>query len=47
MKELKELAIPIQEWLIKNYDTMCSIVITDGHCYVVRKEHHLILPIDN
>lgn len=35
IKELKELAQPLQEWLIKNYDPMCTIIIRDGKVKVI------------
>lgn len=45
--ELLDLAKPIQEWLLKHYDPMCKIEITDGHIKVYRSEIHLLQYIDN
>lgn len=45
--ELLNLAKPIQEWLLKHYDPMCKIEITDSHIKVYRSEIHLLQYIDN
>lgn len=37
-EELKELAKPLQEWLLTNYNPMCSIVIENDRITVVSKE---------
>lgn len=42
-KELEELAKPLIEWLIKNYDPMCSIIIENGRAIVVRKELQILI----
>ncbi len=44
-KELKELAKPLQKWLLDYYDPMCKIEITDGHIKVYRSELHLLQEI--
>lgn len=41
-KELLELIKPLQKWLIKYYDPMCKIEITDGHVKVYRSELRLL-----
>lgn len=41
--KLRELAQPLIEWLIKNYDPMCSIIIEDGRVMIVRKEKQIII----
>ena len=38
MKELEELSKPIIDWLLKNYDPMCRVIIEEGKVEVVRVE---------
>jgi hypothetical protein len=38
MEELEELSKPIIEWLLKNYDPMCKVVIEQGKVEVLRTE---------
>lgn len=42
--KLIELAEPIIEWLLKNYDCMCKVIIEDGNIEVIRTEARM--PID-
>lgn len=45
--ELLNLAKSVQEWLLKHYDPMCKVEITDGHIKVYRSELHLIQYIED
>ncbi len=45
IKELKKLAKPLQEWLIKYYNPMCTIIIQDNWVKVVADK--LFAPSDN
>lgn len=47
LDKLKELALPLYEWLLENYDPMCKIIISFGEVEVVREEAHGIMPIDD
>ena len=47
LDELKELVSPLYEWLLKNYDPMCSIIIEYGQVRIIRDEAQGILPIDD
>ena len=47
LDELNELALPLYEWLLKNYDPMCSIIIEYGKVRIIRDEAQTILPIDD
>ena len=38
LKELAELARPIEEWILKNYNLMCEVVIEPGFVRVIRNE---------
>lgn len=38
IKELEELSKPLQKWLRKNYDLMCSILIDGYTSKIVRIE---------
>ena len=44
IKNLRELAKPLQDWLIKNYNPMASIIINDFGVKVVVNE--LFIPKD-
>ena len=44
IENLKELAKPLQDWLIKNYNPMASIIINDFGVKVIVNE--LFIPKD-
>ena len=46
-KELKELVQPLQDWLVKNYNPMTSILIEDGKIIVLLKEKQILTEIKN
>lgn len=46
LDELQELAMPLYEWLLKNYDPMCQVIISYGEVKITRDESKAILPID-
>ena len=46
LDELVKLALPLQEWLLKNYDPMCQIIISYGEVKVTRDECKGLLPVD-
>lgn len=46
-EELAELVKPLQEWLQKNYDMMCKIILEIGHVEVVRGQLGLPLEFDD
>lgn len=46
LDELKELAMPLYNWLLKNYDPMCQVIISYGEVKITRDEEKNILPIE-
>lgn len=44
--ELKKLAKPLQEWLVNNYDPMCTMILETDRIKVVSTEFHIPNPLD-
>ena len=44
LAELNELAQPLQEWLLRNYDAECEIKICARYAEVKRGEMSVLLP---
>ena len=46
LDELKELAMPLYNWLLENYDPMCQVIISYGEVKITRDEEKSVLPIE-
>lgn len=46
MEELKALAEPIAEYLLKNYNPHCTVIITTEHVKIVSDELGIPLNVD-